>query len=88
MNLQLKNGYAIQREDANNVTLSRKENKTREDKKTGETVNYVATEVMFYPNLQTALRAYLNVIIEDNSVEEILKRIQEVETLINNIECK
>lgn len=88
MNLGLKNGYSIQREDANNVTLSRKENKTREDKKTGKPIKYTTTDVAFYPNLKTALTAYLNVVIEDDSAEKILTNIKEVETLINNIECK
>lgn len=88
MNLQLRNGYAIQREDANNVTLSCKENKTRENPKPGQEKQYTTTDVMFYPNLQTALRAYLNVVIEDDSAESILANIKEVETLINNIECK
>ena len=44
------------------------------------------TENYYYPNIKTALKSFLNKSLDgSSSVEEVLKRVDEVESVINNL---
>jgi len=71
--------------DENNVMLIYKKNRIRK-KKSGVEEPYVYQEIRYYPNVKSALKAYVNQKLKgSDSIKDILSRIYEVELLINNI---
>jgi hypothetical protein len=90
--MKLKFNYKIDR-DENNVILRFEEKRTRINNEKKE-VEFLHTDSWFYPNLKMALKAYLNKIVfdsatnEDTSASTILRRIGEVEELIQSLKAK
>lgn len=72
--------------DDNNTVLQFFELREKTSKETGEKTEFEYTENYYYPNIKTALKSFLNKSLDgSSSVEEILKRIGEVEGVINNL---
>jgi len=82
--MRLSENYEVVQEDSNNTTLVFTEERVRKDKNK-EDVIYTHTDKWYFVSLQQALTKYLNKVIYDSSVENVLKRIKEVEVLILTI---
>lgn len=86
--LSLSENYRIVYEESN-IVLQYYEQRMREKTKTGEKEEYEFKENYYYPDLKSSLRKYLQLSLEGSeSIEEVLKRITEVETVIKNIKTK
>lgn len=73
--------------DENNVTLEFFETRERKKKGTEEKESFEFVEQFHYPNIKTALIAFQQKYIKGSeSVTECLKRIDEVETIIKNLQ--
>ena len=71
--------------DESNVVLRYEENRIR-IKKDGTKEPYLFNEDRYYPNVKTALKAYLNISLKGStSVEDIINRIEKTEELINTL---
>ena len=77
--MQLDKNYSLEY-DSNNVILVFKEPRENKKKEIAE-----FRESMYYPNVQTALVSFLQKSLHGSeSVEEVLRRITEVEQIIKN----
>lgn len=71
--------------DENNVTLEFFENRLRNEGKENE-AEFEFVDSFYYPTIKTALEAFLQKYIKGSeSVNEVLKRISEVEAIIKNL---
>jgi hypothetical protein len=83
--MQLNKNYRIIF-DENNTVLQFFEMREKTKKETKETTTFEYTENYYYPNIKTALKSFLNKSLDgSNNVEEVLKRVDEVESVINNL---
>ena len=83
--MQLNKNYRIIF-DENNTVLQFFEMREKTKKETDETTMFEYTENYYYPNIKTALKGFLNKSLDgSSSVEEVLKRIYEVEGVVNNL---
>lgn len=74
--------------DENNVTLQFFETREK-DKKDGSKETFEFTDNFYYPTIKTALKGFLNKSIKHcETAEEILKKIEEVEDIINNLKIQ
>lgn len=74
--------------DENNVTLQFFEQRER-NKQDGTKEPFEYTDNLYYPNVKTALKAFLQKSLNGSeSVEQCLKRINEVEVKIDKITKK
>ena len=70
--------------DESNVVLRYEENRIR-IKKDGTKEPYLFNEDRYYPNVKTALKAYLNISLKGStSVEDIINRIEKAEKMIKH----
>ena len=74
--------------DESNVVLRYEENRIRIKKdKTKEP--YLFNEDRYYPNVKTALKAYLNISLKGStSVEDVINRIEKAEKIISTLEVQ
>jgi len=78
--MKLTENYSIEF-DENNAILVFGETKTSEKK--GE---YVSTDRFYYPNLKTCLNAFIQKDLHGStSILNVVKRIDELETIISNL---
>ena len=71
--------------DENNVTLRFQENRIRKKKNKTEE-SYLFQEDRYYPNVKSALKSYVNLKLKGSeSIQNILDRIDEVESLISEL---
>ena len=71
--------------DENNVVLQFYEKRVK-TKKSGDKETYEFTDNFYYPNIKSALKAYLNKSIKGSeSVKVVLERINLVENRINQL---
>ena len=69
--------------DESNVVLRYEENRIR-IKKDGTKEPYLFNEDRYYPNVKTALKAYLNISLKGStSVEDVIRRIEKAEKIIS-----
>mgnify|MGYP003662601378 CR=1 FL=1 len=74
--------------DENNVMLIYEQNRIRK-KKSGAEEPYTYQEVRYYPNVKSALKAYVNQKLKGSeSIKDILSKIDKIELTIENIEIK
>lgn len=76
----LNKNYEIIQDDTNTI-LKFSEPRIRKDNE-GNNVEYIGTEQWYYPNLKSALKAYLNKSIYDETIVGVIKKIESVEELI------
>jgi hypothetical protein len=82
--MELDKDYRIVYEE-NNVTLQYHEIKIR-TKKNGEKENYEFVDNFYYPNLQSALKAYSNKALSySKSIKDVLDRQYNIELLIKQL---
>jgi hypothetical protein len=89
--MELNNKYRIVYDSENTILqffeqreINFKDKTTKKNIPTGEFKEY--TENYYYPNLKTALIGFLNKCSwNTKNAEEVLKEINKVETLINNL---
>jgi hypothetical protein len=89
--MELNNKYRIVYDSENTILqffeqreINFKDKTTKKNISTGEFKEY--TENYYYPNLKTALIGFLNKCTwNTQNAEEVLKEINKVETLINNL---
>lgn len=75
--------------DENNVELIWEKEVLGKNKKTGEEKMVTQSKSHYYPHVKSALKRYLQEELKDtDSIEQILERINEVETKIDNIKLK
>tara|TARA_B110000495_G_scaffold29089_1_gene21961 strand:+ start:647 stop:901 length:255 start_codon:yes stop_codon:yes gene_type:complete len=69
--------------DESNVVLRYEENRIR-IKKDGTKEPYLFNEDRYYPNVKTALKAYLNISLKGSkSIEDVIRRIEKAEKIIS-----
>lgn len=83
--MNLNKNYRIVFDD-NNTVLQFFELREKTKKETEEKTEFEYTENYYYPNVKTALRSFLNKSLDgSSSITEVLKRIDDVESIINNL---
>lgn len=83
--INLNKNYRIVFDD-NNIFLQFFELREKNKKETEEKVEFEYTENCYYPNVKSALKGFLNKYLDgSSSVDEVLKRTDEVENIINNL---
>lgn len=78
--MKLDDNYSIEY-DSNSVNLKFEKTLLRTDSN-GKNVNYIKTDIWYYPNLKQALKAYLNKVIESPTISEVIAKIETAEALI------
>jgi len=82
--MELDNNYRIVY-DENNVILQFFEQRAKKQKD-GSLVDFEFTENFYYPNMKTALNAFLSKSLHGSiSVEAVLQEIRRVESIISNL---
>tara|TARA_R110001606_G_scaffold117039_2_gene246326 strand:+ start:383 stop:637 length:255 start_codon:yes stop_codon:yes gene_type:complete len=80
--MKLDNNYLLVY-DESNVVLRYEENRIR-IKKDGTKEPYLFNEDRYYPNVKTALKAYLNISLKGSkSIEDVIRRIEKAEKIIS-----
>jgi len=83
--IQLKNGYSI-KTDSTGVTLHFEEMRKKDNKEKTEKVDYLFTDDHYLLNVKQALNYYLQLQLKDcESIEELMKRMNEVEDTIKGL---
>jgi hypothetical protein len=81
--MKLDNNYSVNTDGAGTILLFEEQRKREKD---GVEVEFTFKDQWFYLNIQQALNKYLDLKIEGSKdVEECIKRIEEVRTIINKI---
>lgn len=81
--MKLDNNYSVNTDGAGTILLFQEQRKREKD---GVEVEFTFKDQWFYLNIQQALNKYLDLKIEDaKDVEECIKRIEEVRTIISKI---
>lgn len=79
--IRLDENFTIEGEKYNWI-LKFEENRTREDKN-GKEVSYVSRDTWYYPKVSQALRRYKEEALKiSDSVEELLQKVENLETVI------
>ena len=80
--MKLDNNYLLVY-DESNVVLRYEENRIR-IKKDETKEPYLFNEDRYYPNVKTALKAYLNISLKGSkSIEDVIRRIEKAEKIIS-----
>jgi hypothetical protein len=81
--MKLDNNYSVNTDGAGTILLFEEQRKREKD---GVEVEFTFKDQWFYLNIQQALNKYLDLKIEGaKDVEECIKRIEEVRSIINKI---
>jgi hypothetical protein len=81
--MQLDEKFSVNTDGAGTILLFQEQRKREKD---GVEVEFTFKDQWFYLNIQQALNKYLDLKIEDaKDVEECIKRIEEVRTIISKI---
>lgn len=81
--MKLDNNYSVNTDGAGTILLFEEQRKREKD---GVEVEFTFKDQWFYLNIQQALNKYLDLKIEGaKDVEECIKRIEEVRTIISKI---
>lgn len=81
--MKLNDNYFIKYDETNVILVFAEERLNKKDELTTYTEDY------YYPTVETALKAFLQKSIKGSeSVDEILKRIEDVEQLIKSVSTK
>lgn len=81
--MKLNKNYRIVYEENNTILQFFEQRKKVKKDKSEEQYEYV--DNYYYPHLKSALKAYLNKVVSDTTIEGVVSKIENVEKLILNL---